>query len=63
MADNTAALLRHIGIRRADIFGWSMGAGIAMQIAVKHPDLVAKLVVASVSYNSGGLYPAVMEGE
>ncbi len=63
MAEDTTALIRHLGIGRADIFGWSMGAGIAMQIAVKHPNLVAKLVVASVSYNSDGLYPAVLEGE
>lgn len=63
MAEDTAALLRHLGIKGADIFGWSMGAGVALQIAIKHPDLVAKLVVASVSYSSDGLYPAVLEGE
>ncbi len=63
MADDTASLLHHLGIGRADIFGWSMGAGIALQIAIRYPDLVVKLVVASVSYNNDGLYPAVLEGE
>lgn len=63
MADDTAALLRHLGIEKADIFGWSMGAGIALQIAIRHPDLMNKLVVASVAYNNDGLYPEVLEGE
>lgn len=63
MADDTAALLRHLGIEKADIFGWSMGAGIALQIAIRHPDLMNKLVVTSVAYDNNGLYPEVLEGE
>jgi pimeloyl-ACP methyl ester carboxylesterase len=63
MAEDTAALLSHLGIERADIFGWSMGAGIALQIAIRHPDLASKLVVASVAYNNDGLYPEVLQGE
>src|SRR5262249_17191089 len=43
MADDTAALLRHLEIKEADIFGYSMGGGIALQIAIRHPDLVRKL--------------------
>ncbi len=56
MADDTAALLRHLNVEKADIFGWSMGAGIALQIAIRHSELVRKLVLASVTYNDGGLY-------
>jgi pimeloyl-ACP methyl ester carboxylesterase len=63
MANDTVALLRQLGIEKADIFGWSMGAGIALQIAVQRPDLVSKLVVASVAYNNDGLYPEVLQGE
>ena len=62
MADDTAALLMHLGIEQADFFGWSMGAGIALQIAIRHPALVRKLVLASVSYNSNGLYPELLAG-
>src|SRR5215510_12849181 len=62
MADDTAVLLRQLKIERADIFGWSMGAGIALQIAIRHPDLVRKLVVASVTYNSDGLHPEILMG-
>lgn len=57
MADDTAALLRYLGIDRADVFGFSMGGGVALQLAVRHPDLVRKLVVASASFTSDGMQP------
>jgi pimeloyl-ACP methyl ester carboxylesterase len=62
MAEDTAALLKHIGIEQADFFGYSMGAGIALQIAIKHPDLVRKLVLAAVTYNSNGFHPGLLAG-
>ena len=62
MAGDTAALLRHLGIDHADFFGWSMGAGIALQLAIRHPEIVRKLVLASVTYNTNGLYPELLAG-
>ncbi|MGH8827649.1 MAG: alpha/beta fold hydrolase, partial [Jiangellaceae bacterium] len=62
MADDTAAVLRHLGIAQADIFGYSMGAAIALHVAIRHPDVVRKLVLASVSYNMGGIHPGLMDG-
>lgn len=62
MADDTVTLLRQLGINRADFFGYSMGAGVALQIAVRHPDQVRKLVLASVTYRSDGLDPAFLVG-
>jgi pimeloyl-ACP methyl ester carboxylesterase len=62
MADDTAAFMRELGIESADIFGYSMGGGVALQLAIRHPNLVRKLVVASATYNSGGMYPEVLEG-
>ena len=61
MADDTAAALQHLGIEHADIFGYSMGAGVALQVAIRHPDVVRKLVLASVTYNKSGLHPGLME--
>ena len=61
MADDVAALLRHLGIEEADIFGYSMGGGVALQIAIRHPEVVGKLVLASVTYNNDGIYPEVLE--
>lgn len=62
MAADTVALLRQLGIEQADLFGYSMGAGIALQIAVDHPDLVRKLAVASLAHTHDGLHPGLLEG-
>ena len=55
MADDTAALLRHLEVEQADVIGYSMGGGIALQLAIRHPALVRKIVVASASYRSDGM--------
>ena len=62
MADDTVGLLRQLGIEEADLFGYSMGAGIALRIAEQHPDLVRKLAVASLAYNRDGLHPGLLDG-
>jgi pimeloyl-ACP methyl ester carboxylesterase len=62
IADDVAALLRHLGIEQADVFGYSMGGGAALQLAMRHPELVRKLVVASASSTSDGVHPEVWEG-
>jgi pimeloyl-ACP methyl ester carboxylesterase len=62
MADDTAALLRELGIEQADLFGYSMGASVALQMAVRHPDLVRKQVVASGFHHPDGYYPEALAG-
>lgn len=62
MADDTAAALRQLGVEQADFFGYSMGGTLGLQVALRHPDLVRKLVVASAAYDNDGLYPGVLEG-
>lgn len=63
MAEDTTALLGQLGIQKADFFGYSMGSAVALQIAIKHPDMVRKLVFVSLAYNNDGLYPGIIEGE
>jgi pimeloyl-ACP methyl ester carboxylesterase len=62
MAEDTVALLRQIGVERADFFGYSMGAGVALDIGIRHPDVVRKLVLAAVSYTPEGVHPGVLDG-
>jgi pimeloyl-ACP methyl ester carboxylesterase len=61
MADDVAAMLRHLGIDEADAFGYSMGGGVALQLAIRHPSSVRRLVVASASYTSDGMQPELHE--
>ena len=61
MADDTAALIRHLQIDAADLFGFSMGGAIALQLAIRHPGLVRKLVLASASFRSDGMHAAALE--
>ena len=55
MADDAVALLVHLGVERADVAGYSMGGGVALQVAIRHPDVVRRLVVASASYRLDGM--------
>ena len=62
LADDVAALLQHLGIANADVYGYSLGAIVALQVAIRHPDLVRKLVVVSGTYTHAGSYPEVRAG-
>jgi pimeloyl-ACP methyl ester carboxylesterase len=62
MADDIAALMQYLKIESADFFGYSMGAAVALHVAIRHPQVVRKLVFASVTYNLGGVHPGIMEG-
>jgi pimeloyl-ACP methyl ester carboxylesterase len=61
MADDVAALMDEIGVEQADIFGYSMGGNTALQIAIRHPERVRKLVVASAAYNTDAYHPGFFE--
>ena len=43
-----------VGLPKADVFGYSMGAGGGLQLAIRHPAKVNKLVAASVAYDARG---------
>ena len=54
LADDVAALLDHLKIPSADLVGYSLGAGVAMQCAVRHPDKVRKVVSISAPIRRDG---------
>ncbi len=60
-ADDTAALLDHLHIDKADLFGFSNGGTIALQVAIRHPKVVRKLVLASALSRRDGAYPWLWE--
>lgn len=57
MADDIAALIAHLGLERVDMFGYSLGGGVALQTAIRHPDVVRKLALASTPFKRDGWYP------
>jgi pimeloyl-ACP methyl ester carboxylesterase len=60
MADDTAALIKYLGIERADVLGYSLGGGVALQTVFRHPQSVRKLVVVSAAFRRSGMYPEVL---
>jgi pimeloyl-ACP methyl ester carboxylesterase len=57
MADDVAAFMDAVGLPKADVFGYSMGAVVGLQLAIRHPAKVNKLVAASVAYDVEGWQP------
>ena len=60
MAADVAALLKHLEISQADVMGYSLGGGVALQTAIKYPDVVRKLVVVSAPCKRSAFYPEVL---
>ena len=58
LADDVAAFMDAIGLPKADVFGYSMGSAAGLQLAIRHPAKVNKLVAASVAYDVKGWQPA-----
>ena len=61
-ADDVAGLLQYLKINKADFLGFSNGGNTAMQIGIRHPAVVNKLVIASSFYKRDGFIPGFFEG-
>ncbi|HWI32606.1 MAG TPA: alpha/beta fold hydrolase [Microbacterium sp.] len=55
LASDVVGLLDHLSIARADVFGFSVGGAVALDLAINHPERVNKLIVSSVSFAQSGL--------
>ena len=60
-ADDVAALLQQLHIDKAHILGFSNGGSTTLQIAIRHPEMVDKIIVASGVYRRDGLIPGFFE--
>src|SRR5688500_12195961 len=61
LADDVAALLDHLKIARGDVLGYSMGGGVAMQVAIRHADKVRKVVSISAVFRHDGWVKEAVE--
>jgi pimeloyl-ACP methyl ester carboxylesterase len=60
MADDIAALIDHLGLDHPDLVGYSLGGGVAFNTAVKYPDKVGKLVMASAHIRRDAIPPEML---
>ena len=60
--DDAAALLHALAVERADVMGYSQGGAVALQLALRHPQLVSKLVIMGAPYRRDGWYPSIWSG-
>jgi len=54
LADDIGAMLDYLKFEQADLLGYSMGGGVAMQVAVRHPEKVRKVVSVSAVFRHDG---------
>lgn len=57
LADDVVAFMDAVGLNKADVFGYSMGAEVGLQLAIRHPEKVNKLIAASFAYDLQGWQP------
>ncbi|WP_020576762.1 alpha/beta fold hydrolase [Actinopolymorpha alba] len=57
LASDVVGLLQHLGVRQVDVFGFSVGGAVALYLAIKHPELLRKLIVSSASFHPDGMRP------
>ncbi len=62
MADDIAGLIQHLGLEKADLLGYSLGGMVALQTAIRHPELINKLVLISIPFKRTGWYPEIQTG-
>ncbi len=60
MADDIASVLRQAGYDTVDVLGYSMGGGIALRLAIQHPEMVRRLVLVSTPYATSGFHPEML---
>jgi pimeloyl-ACP methyl ester carboxylesterase len=60
MGDDIAALISHLNLGKADVMGYSLGSSVALQTAIRHPNVVDRLVLVSAVMKQDGFYPEVV---
>jgi pimeloyl-ACP methyl ester carboxylesterase len=60
MGNDMAGVLKKLGYKKVDVLGYSLGAGVAFQLAVQHPEMVRRVVLASGPIAQDGFYPEML---
>ena len=57
LASDVVGLLQHVDVPHVDVFGFSVGGAVALYLAIKHPELIRKAIISSVSFHPDGDRP------
>lgn len=61
MGNDMAAILKELGYKKVDVMGYSMGGGVALRVAIQHPEIVRRLVAVSASFaHPEATYPEII---
>jgi pimeloyl-ACP methyl ester carboxylesterase len=60
LADDLAALIRYLNLGPLDVMGFSLGAGVALQCAIRHPGSLRRLIAISTPCRRDGWYPEIL---
>ena len=60
MADDIAALIRHLGLEKPDVMGYSLGGGVSFFTAARHPELVRRHVMVSANIRRSAIYAEML---
>jgi pimeloyl-ACP methyl ester carboxylesterase len=60
MADDIAALIGHLGLDKPDVMGYSLGGGVAMLTAIRHPEVVGRLIAVSANIRRSAIYSEML---
>ncbi len=60
MGNDMAAILKKLGYGKVDVLGYSLGGGVAFQVAAQHPEMIRRLVLVSLIYSTDGFYPEML---
>jgi pimeloyl-ACP methyl ester carboxylesterase len=60
MANDIAALIKHLGLGKTNIIGYSLGGSVALRLAIQHPELLDKVVLISCPFKRKGWFPDLL---
>jgi pimeloyl-ACP methyl ester carboxylesterase len=60
MGDDMADILERLGDRQVDVLGYSLGGGVALRLAIQHPERVRRMVLVSAVFSTAGFYPEML---
>jgi pimeloyl-ACP methyl ester carboxylesterase len=60
IGDDLAVVVKELGYEQVDVLGYSFGGGVALRLAIQHPEAVRRLAIASAGFAQDGFFPEML---